>query len=297
MEIDAPVWLDRNEYPFKLRSLNMNGDSLHFIDEGKGDVILFVHGTPSWSFDFRHLIKGLKGRFRCVALDHLGFGLSDKPVDGDYSIAAHTQRLEALVDSLGLTHITLVVHDFGGPIGVGLAMRRPQLLSRMVILNSWLFDMSQDHTYRKLVPLLRSPLLPILYRYLNFSPRYLLPSSFGKNRPGAGVLRQFTAPFPKVADREGPLAFARSLLNDQALFGALWQQRETLTHLPLLLVWGMADKAVTTTCLDRFMKGFSHSTVVKLDGCGHFPQEEEPMAVLRAIERFLANESHPGDQI
>jgi haloalkane dehalogenase len=291
METTAPDWLDRNEYPFTLRSLNINGDSIHYIDEGAGQAVLFVHGTPSWSFDFRHLIKGLMGPYRCVALDHLGFGLSDKPCHGDYSIPAHTARLEALIGSLGLTRITLVVHDFGGPIALGLALRRPALFSRVVILNSWLFDMSHDPTYRRLVPILRSPLLPLLYRYLNFSPRFLLPSSFGRHRPAAHVLRHFTAPFPKVAHRQGPLAFARSLLHDQALFGSMWLQRGAIAHLPMLLIWGMADKAVTTACLYRFKEGFSQAVVQGLAGCGHFPQEEEPEAVLSAIRAFLAH--HP----
>jgi len=113
----ANHWLDKSEYPFSSNYFDINGQKLHYIDEGKGETILFVHGTPSWSFDYRNIIKKLKENFRCVAVDHIGFGLSDKQEHYDYSTQNHSKTLEKFVIEKQLSNITLVVHDFGDLLG------------------------------------------------------------------------------------------------------------------------------------------------------------------------------------
>jgi pimeloyl-ACP methyl ester carboxylesterase len=280
-------WLNKQEYPFASKWFDVNGHKLHYVDEGKGETILFVHGTPSWSFEYRHLIKAFSPTCRCVAPDHIGFGLSEKPVAYDYSTLNHSRTLEHLVLSLGLNDITLVVHDFGGPIGLNVAIKHPGLIKRIVILNSWLWDSSTDPEFIKLSRILRSPLLPFLYRYLNFSARYLLPKSFGEQPLGKKLLKQYTKPFSSASEREGPLAFARSLLNDQEWFGELWSNRERINTKPALLVWGMKDKVLKPAMLDRFANGFAGAKVVKLETCGHFPQEEQAQDVVKALREFL----------
>src|SRR5688572_17168943 len=102
-------WLDKKEYPFAGRYFEINGQQMHFIDEGKGDFILFVHGTPSWSFDYRNVIKDLSSTYRCIAIDHIGFGLSGKPRNYDYSTINHSSTLEKFVLEKQLRDITLVV--------------------------------------------------------------------------------------------------------------------------------------------------------------------------------------------
>ena len=112
----TPAWVDREAFPFRSRFLELApGRRVHYIDEGQGDVLLFVHGTPTWSFEWRHVIRALSRTHRCVAIDNLGFGLSDRPRDFDYSPESHARVLRAFVERLGLGDITLVVHDFGGP--------------------------------------------------------------------------------------------------------------------------------------------------------------------------------------
>jgi haloalkane dehalogenase len=113
----VPGWVDRKAYPFEPRWLDVGEGRLHYVDEGVGPTILFVHGTPTWSFEYRHLIGGLKAKHRCVAVDHLGFGLSERPAGSAYTPEAHAHRLRAFVDKLGLNGFTLVVHDFGAPSG------------------------------------------------------------------------------------------------------------------------------------------------------------------------------------
>lgn len=278
-----PNWLNRKEYPFTSRYFVVNGHRLHYVDEGRGDVLLFVHGTPSWSFDFRKVIGRLSATHRCIAPDHLGFGLSDKPADYDYSVQNHSRTLEKFIDSLGLNNITLVVHDFGGPIGINAALNRPELFSRVVILNSWLWSAEGEPAFEKLKRVLNSPLLPLLYRYLNFSPRVLLPASFGKNKPAPAIRKHYTRPFRNPSERFGPLAFARSLVNDQSWFESLWERRKVLANKPVLLLWGLKDPVLSPAYLEKFRSGFPGAQVITFPTAGHFPQEEVSIEVIKAI--------------
>ncbi|WP_028980200.1 alpha/beta fold hydrolase [Sporocytophaga myxococcoides] len=280
-------WLDTTEYPFTSNYIDINGHKLHYIDEGQGETILFIHGTPSWSFDFRNVIKKLKSSFRCIAIDHIGFGLSDKPEHYDYSTQNHSKTLESFVIHKGLQKFTLVVHDFGGPIGLNFAIKHPDQVKDIIILNSWLWNSEDEPEFIKLSKILKSPLLPILYRYLNFSPRYILPKSFGDHKIPKQLIKQYTKPFANRTQRNGTLAFARSLLQDQNWFQELWNKRQTITNKPTLLIWGMKDPIITMKYLDKFSIGFTNSKIVRLEKSGHFPQEEQPEKVAQSIFKFL----------
>jgi pimeloyl-ACP methyl ester carboxylesterase len=285
----ANHWLDTSEYPFASNYLDINGHKLHYIDEGRGETILFVHGTPSWSFDFRNIIKKLKTDFRCVAIDHIGFGLSDKPGHYDYSTQNHSKALEKFVLEKQLDHITLVVHDFGGPIGLDFAIQHPEKVKNLVILNSWLWSSKADADFIKLSKILKSPLLPFLYRYLNFSPKFVLPRSFGDSKISKYLLKQYTKPFADKTQRNGALTFAKSLLNDQDWFEELWNKRQTISAKPTLFIWGMKDPVIKPHYLDKFVSGFANSKTIRLETGGHFPQEELPQMVTKSILDFLAD--------
>lgn len=283
-----PHWLDKTAYPFASNYFDVNGYKLHYIDEGQGEAILFVHGTPSWSFDYRNVIKELRPEYRCIAIDHIGFGLSDKPEQYDYSTVNHSKTLEKFILNRQLQNITLVVHDFGGPIGLNFAIRHADKIKKLVILNSWLWSSKNDPDFIRFSKMLKNPLLPFLYRYLNFSPRFILPQSFGEYKISKKTLTQYTKPFADKTQRNGALAFAQSLLNDQDWFERLWNQRQTIAQKPTLFIWGMKDSVIKPKNLEKFTVGFINSTVIKLEACGHFPQEEQPEIVAKAIRDFLS---------
>jgi pimeloyl-ACP methyl ester carboxylesterase len=283
----ANHWLDTLEYPFQSNYFDINGHKLHYIDEGHGETILFVHGTPSWSFDYRNIIKKLKTDYRCIAIDHIGFGLSDKPEHYNYSTQNHSKTLERFVLERQLDNITLAVHDFGSAIGLNFAIRHPEKIKNLVILNSWLWSSKTDPDFIKLSKILKSPLMPFLYRYLNFSSKFVLPKSFGDHKLSNHLLKQYTQPFAGKTQRNGALAFAKSLLNDQDWFQELWDKRQAISDKPTLFIWGMKDPVIKPHYLDKFQNGFINSNTVQLETCGHFPQEEQPEMVTKSIFDFL----------
>ena len=281
------LWLDRLEYPFTSNYLDIDGNKIHYLDEGQGEPILFVHGTPSWSFDYRNIIKNLKSNYRCIAVDHIGFGLSDKPEHYDYSPQHHSKTLEYFIHEKQLQNITLVVHDFGGPIGLNVAIKHPEKINKIIILNSWLWSSNNAPDFIKLSKVLKNPLLPFFYRYFNFSPRFILPGSFGDHKLSGKLLKQYTKPFADKSQRNGPLAFAKSLLNDQDWFETLWNKKHAISDKPTLFIWGMKDPVIKSHNLEKFLSGFKNSKAIRLETCGHFPQEEESSKVISAIRDFL----------
>jgi len=282
-------WLDKDEYPFNSNYFKVNGNQLHYIDEGNGDVLLFVHGTPSWSFEYRNIIKEARTSNRCIAIDHIGFGLSDKPVAYDYSTINHSRTLERFILEKDLYNITLVVHDFGGPIALNVAIKHPERFNKLVIINSWLWSSKNDPDFQILSKVLKNPLLPFLYRYLNFEVRVLLPSVFGTKKLKKKIKQQYLKPFKNKTERNGTVAFAHSLLNDQDWFEELWNLKDAITGKPTLLIWGMKDPLVKPRLLEKFESGFTNNQNLKLENCGHFPHEEAPELVTKEIFKFLVN--------
>lgn len=281
-------WLNTKEYPFAHNYLTVDGAQLHYIDEGQGEVILFVHGTPSWSFEFRNVIKYLSKKYRCIALDHIGFGLSDKPAGYDYSIQNHTATLLKLINHLQLNQFTMLVHDFGGIIGLAAAEQIPDKISKLIILNTWCRSIQDEPEYKKMKGILGSPLMPFLYRYFNFSAKYILPAAFGeRSRLTPEVHQQYLKPFGNAGERNGTVAFAKSLLRDQDYYASIGKMLPVLKNKPVLIIWGMKDAFITEKHLLWMQEQFPAAEVVKYEDAGHFVLEEKSVVAGPVIEAFL----------
>lgn len=283
--MNLPTWLDRTLYPFTPRRFETPEGAMSYVDVGQGPPVLLVHGTPSYSLEWRSVITALSRKHRVIAPDHLGFGLSDKPgPDGKLTVADHQRRLLALFDRLALTDVTLVVHDFGGPIGLPLALDRGDRIARVVVLNSWMWPVGGEPEVKRIDGLVRSGLGRWLYLSYNASPRMLLPSSMGEKRRLTPALHaQYLAPFPTPHDRAALYAMARELGGADATYEALWRRRGELRQ-PLSIVWGEADPAFGPKHLARWREAFPAATVTTLPGIGHFVAEEAPHAVVAAID-------------
>jgi haloalkane dehalogenase len=285
----TPDWLDRQAYPFTSRFMPLPAGRLHYVDEGRGAPILFVHGTPTWSFEFRHLIAALSGRFRCIAPDHLGFGLSDRPAAFAYTPEAHAENLAAFVARLGLDRFTLVVHDFGGPIALPLALRERSPVARLAILNSWCWPFADDADMARKARIAGGPVGRWLYKYLNASLKMIMPSAYGDRRKlTPEIHQQYLSVFEDRASRVLVLhALAKALLGSTAFYASLWQDAEKLRRFPSLIVWGLKDSAFPPALLERWRKLLPDARVEALHDAGHWPHEEDPARVIRALEAFL----------
>ncbi|CAA9333213.1 MAG: Hydrolase, alpha/beta fold family [uncultured Gemmatimonadaceae bacterium] len=285
----APAWLDTAAYPFRPRRFDTGEGALSYVDEGAGPPVVLVHGTPTWSFLYRRLIPRLAAAgHRVVAPDHLGFGLSDRPVGAGYRPEDHARRLAALLDALDLRDITLVVHDFGGPIGLSYALDRPERVARLVVSNTWLWPLEGDPRIARGARVAAGPLGRFLYLRLNASPRWLIPAGFAdRARLTPAAHRQYLVPFPDSASRRPPWALARALLGSSAWYDGLWQRRARLRGKPALLLWGMRDPGFGGAYLARWREALPEAAVAELPGAGHFVQEEAAAEVAAHIETFL----------
>ena len=272
-----------------MSEIALTAGRIHYEDRGSGQPILFVHGTPTFSFDWRHLIAALSPRYRCVAPDLLGFGHSERPRDFPYTPEAHAAVLAEFVERVGLTGFTLVVHDYGGPIALPLAFR-PWLVTRLVLLNTWGWSLGRDLDMRLKASLLANRLGLFLYRHANFSLRVITPSAYGdRAKLTPEVHRQLLDRFPDAWSRGAVLwPLAKALLGSSAHYDAIWRNRESLRKRPALIVWGMKDPAFPPRLLKRWREALPEARVVELPRAGHWPHEEEPEAVADALRGFLS---------
>ena len=282
-----PAWVDRELYPFTGHYLDVEGGRMHYVDEGSGPVILMVHGTPTWSFLYRHLISALSKSNRVIAPDNLGFGLSDKPAAWGYTPADHARNLGRLIDHLNLDDFVLAVHDFGGPIGLSQAIDRPDRVRGLVLFNTWMWSLAGTKA-GTMSRVMATPFGRFLYTRLNASPRLLIPAAFGDRRKlTRSVHGQYINAFRTPGERMGAWTLARELGASGPWYDRLWEQRQAITGKPALLLWGMKDPAFGPEALERWRGEMEPARVAEVPEAGHFVQEEAPARAVAEVRAFL----------
>jgi haloalkane dehalogenase len=259
---------------------------LAYRDEGHGEAIVFVHGTPTSSREYAGLIVRLKDSYRCLAMDHLGFGCSDKPKDANYSIESHTSRLRSLLSQLSIDSFHLVVHDFGGVIGLPLALDKSLSIRSLTIINSWAWPLIEtEPQMRSQLWLLRSRLMNWLYLYMNFSPKVLL--KMAKHSPLTKQKHKaYQGAFRTPSERYGLLSFKNTLLDFDL---PCWHMKDlpSLASLPIFLAWGMSDSLVSSRNLDRWLTMFPDARVSRFEKVGHFVADEGEELLAAELRKFL----------
>ncbi|MEQ8471403.1 MAG: alpha/beta fold hydrolase [Marinoscillum sp.] len=280
-------WVDTTLYPFENKFLRLEAGNMHYVDEGKGDVILFVHGTPTWSFLYRDFIKELSKDYRCIAIDHLGFGLSDKPDSVSGTPEWHSKNLIEFIKKLNLQAITLVVHDFGGPIGLAAGIENSERIKRVVLFNSWLWATDDGKQAQKIDKTINSWLGTFLYLNMNFSPKVLLKKGFAnKKNLSSEVHKQYKKPFPDKNSRIPLLNLAKALVGSSDWYQKQWEQLDRLSDKEWLILWGTKDEFITMEYLKKWQERLpNHKT--KDFACGHFVQEEKTKESVKAIITFM----------
>jgi pimeloyl-ACP methyl ester carboxylesterase len=280
------------EYPFESHEFRRDGLRYHYVDEGSGPVLLFVHGNPTWSFAFRNLIKALAPQYRVLAVDHIGCGFSDKPQSYPYRLAQHIENLERFVVGLDLHDVTLFAHDWGGAIGLGAATHLFERFSRFVLFNTAAFR-SKHMPLR--IALCRVPGLGALgVRGLNLFSQAALRMAVAKPAQlSEAVKRGYLAPYGNWHDRVAVLRFVQDipLAPGHPSYQALVAIEESLVKLrdrPMLLVWGERDWCFTTEFLDEFQHRFPNAETLRLPDAGHYVFEDEPDRIIGRVKEFLA---------
>lgn len=285
-------WLDQNEYPFQSHYVQVDGGRMHYVDEGQGEPILFVHGFPTWSFMWRGLIKDLSVKHRCIAMDHIGFGLSDKPEHWSYTPEAHARNYRKLLEHLGLSTVSLVLHDFGGPIALSHALDFPGRVNRISLLNSFMWSLKTDEHFVKFDHKVNGPIGRMAMTATPIGLNKMLHDMVEqKQKVAQKIYPQYTGPFHKASDRLGPYGLAKSYIGSSQWLYDLWVRREAISNKPLQVVWGMKDKLMTSTHLDRWRHSWPNAEVVTFPESGHLVLEEQAREVEAAIYMFLDGQS------
>jgi len=285
-----------SEYPFTPRYFEHPRESAaagalqHFVDEGprRTDALVFVHGNPTWSFAFRRAIAALRTRRRCVAVDHLGCGLSDKPAAFPYRLEEHVHALERLLLELGIERMTLVLHDWGGPIGLGFARRHPERIERLVLTNTAAFPL--DGSLPLALAACRWPVFGRLaVRGLNAFARGA--TRMAVERPLAPLVKRgYLLPYDSWENRIATHAFVADIPLDPG--HPSWAELEAIDRsladfrsLPVHFLWGERDWVFTARFLEAWLRRFPGAGVTRFADAGHYLFEDRAEDFCAELER------------
>jgi haloalkane dehalogenase len=284
-----------HEYPFPSKFFDLDGLRYHYVDEGVGEVLLCVHGNPTWSFAWRNLIKELSADYRVIAVDHIGCGFSDKPQQYEYRLARHVDNLSRFVAGLNLQNVTLLAHDWGGAIGLATATRLPERFARFVLFNTAAFR-SQRIPFR--IAVCRWPLLGAMgVRGLNLFARAALSMAVCRHERMTPAIRAgYLAPYGSWAERVAIQRFVEDipLAADHPSYATLVALEEalpTLASKPMLFIWGERDWCFTPVFLDEFLERFPCADSLRLPEAGHYVFEDAPERIVPRVSEFLR--AHP----
>src|SRR5262249_21220255 len=284
--VTLPFPVPRELFDVEHRFLDLDGATrIHYVDEGAGETILLLHGNPAWSFLYRKVIAGLKDEFRCVALDYPGYGMSSSPAGYRFTPREHSAMLERFVDRLELTDLTLMVQDWGGPVGLGLTGRRPELLRRLIIGNSFAWPLNGELRVRMFSALMGGPIGRSLNRRLMLVPRVFFALGLAQEHPRE-VLDLYFAPWRDPARRAPAAIGPKQLIAAADYLKEVEANLPKIADRPALIVWGTKDFAFREGERKRFEATFPNHRTILFDNASHFLQEDVGDQIADAIKSF-----------
>jgi Predicted hydrolases or acyltransferases (alpha/beta hydrolase superfamily) len=283
-----PDWLNQL-YPFQSNYFKLKNDlSMHYLDEGQGQPILMLHGNPTWSFYYRHLVAEFSRTNRVIVPDHVGCGLSDKPQDYEYILSHHIDNLERLVLKLGLKDVVLIVHDWGGAIGFGLLERHPDLVKKIVILNTAAYTST---TIAPQINICRIPILAeqVIRRLNAFAVAATYMAVVKKMSPE--VRQGYLYPYDNYKNRIAIARFVADIPMNQN-----HRSYQTLKKIQLslpqhqcscLILWGKRDFCFHDYFLNRWIEIYPQATVKTFESAGHYVLEDAKDEIIKELKKFL----------
>ncbi len=280
-----PKWLDRNEYPFNSHYFELPMGKMHYLDEGEGEPIIMVHGNPGWSFEFRKVVREIAKFNRCIVPDHIGFGFSDKPFDWSYLPKNHADNFESFMESLDLNPGTLVLNDWGGPIGLSYAIKHPEKIKKIIILNTWMWSVENDPYYQKFSKMMGGSFGRFMIKHFNIFGKMVVKKAVGdRKKLTKDTHRHYYKHLETPKDRKGCYVFPKEIIGSSKWLDSLWQQKGKITSIPTTIIWGMKDIAFREKELHYWIEHWPNSKVIRLEEVGHFPQEEAPERIINELK-------------
>ena len=277
-----PAWLPASLYPFDDRFAEVAGCLVHHLDEGAGPPLLLLHGNPTYSLLYRRIVTGLRDRYRCIAVDYPGFGLSVAAPGYRFTPAEHADVIEQFVLGLDLRGATMMAQDWGGPIGFAVATRHPDRFAAFVIGNTWAWPKA-DLPTQLFSRFLGGPVGRRLILNRNLFVERLLPSGVRRTTLPDEVMDAYRGPFPTPASRWPTAIFPREILGSRPFLAEVERRLPELAGRPALLVWPTGDVAFRERERRRWEHVFPDHRTVVLEGAGHYIQEDAPDEIVAAI--------------
>ncbi len=284
-----PAWVDDELFPFESRFVELDGSVVHYVDEGSGPILLMLHGNPVWSFVYREVIASLRDRFRCIAMDFPGFGLSTGAPDYRYLAQDHAELLVSFLDHLDLSRLTLVAHNWGGPFGLYAAQQRPDMFERLVLSNTWAWPLNGDPSSELFSRGMGNPVGRALVKRLDLLGKYFIPAAHKRRKLSDAELAHYREAMPTSARRHPAAVLPGELVGARGFFTDLADQLGARKNLPTLILWADSDPIFTDKYRERLEATFPHHTTTVLRGVGHFGQSDAPAEFSNAIEAWWAD--------
>ncbi|EAR00048.1 alpha/beta fold hydrolase [Maribacter sp. HTCC2170] len=278
--------IDEQLYPFKSNYIKINNEiKVHYVDEGEGPVILMLHGNPTWSFLYRKMINELKDEYRVIAPDYPGFGLSPTPLKYDFLPSTHSQIIEEFINLLDLKEIILVMQDWGGPIGLNIAINNPELVRGMVLGNTWAWPLKR-FGQKMFSHIMGGYIGRWMAHSFNGVWHVFMKKGFVKS-PSNRELAMYKAPFENSENSKQTAIFPKELYNSKSFLAKIESSLNILKEKPVLFTWGKHDFAFQKPELSIFQSIFKNHEVKMLDA-SHFWQDEQGELASKYIKNWAS---------
>jgi haloalkane dehalogenase len=283
-----PAWVDDELFPFESRFVELDGNVVHYVDEGSGPILLMLHGNPVWSFVYREVIVALRDRFRCIALDFPGFGLSTGAPGYRYRAQDHADLLVSFLDRIGLSPLTLVGHNWGGPFGLYAAEQRPDRFEGLILANTWAWPLNGDLSSEMFSRGMGNPVGRALIQRFNLLVDYFIPSAHKRRKLSEAEKAHYREAMPTPERRHPCAVLPGEITGAREFFNDLADQLSAIEKLPTLIVWADTDPIFNDRYRERFEAIFPNHTTTMLHGVGHFLQSDAPAEFSEAIDAWWA---------
>src|SRR5207248_4937417 len=287
-------------FPFAPHYYSHHGMEMHYVDEGSGEPVVMVHGDPTWGFLYRNFIPLLSQRYRCIVPDQMGMGKSAVPQERSlYRLEQHRANLEALLLDLNLYDITLILHDWGGPVGLGFATRYPERIKRLVLMNTWAFAPWPGGPFPRLLEIIRSERgEAFVLRKNSYLEPALIGTTYHSEKLTTSVLEAYRAPFSTPESRLAMLCWSRDIPVQEsdvsyAEMKYIEKGLSQFSEIPILLVWGMRDPVLSPEVLQRWQRLYPHARTYEMEDASHFLQEDAPSNIVQRSEEHTSELQSP----